>query len=213
MNQFQPLNTNVNAVPHELGRLQREWWVFLLLGCLLAVGGVASLTYPFIATVGAMIFMGMTLIISGTLMVVSAFWTGRWSGSLLQILAGLFYFVAGFIIADRPIASAATFTLMIAGFLVVTGIFRIMLALTERFAQWGWVLGSGVISLLMGMIVIKSFASLETMGPESILWIIGVLIGIELIACGITFVMLSVRVKKLPTAPNPNFAPQQQWNG
>jgi uncharacterized membrane protein HdeD (DUF308 family) len=211
MNQNQPTNVTINLGPHELGRLKKEWWVFLVLGALLAVGGIASVTYPFFTTVGVMIFLGVTLIVSGALMIVSAFWTGRWSGSLLQVLAGLFYFVTGFIIADRPIASAAAFTLMIAGFLVVTGVFRIMLALTERFAQWGWVLGSGVISLLMGMIVIKSFRSLESMGPESVLWIIGIIIGIELIACGVTFMMLSFRVKGLPIEPIQTMPPQT-WN-
>tara|TARA_R110002111_G_scaffold245985_1_gene308473 strand:- start:527 stop:1165 length:639 start_codon:yes stop_codon:yes gene_type:complete len=211
MHEIQQTSVSVNLGPHELGRLKKEWWVFLVLGVLLAVGGIASITYPFFTTLSVMIFLGMTLIVSGALMIVSAFWTGRWSGFLLQVLAGLFYFVAGFIIADRPIASAAAFTLMIAGFLVVTGVFRIMFALTERFAQWGWVLGSGVISLLMGMIVIKSFRSLETMGPEGILWIIGLIIGIELLACGVTFIMLSFRVKGLPIEQG-HAVPPQQWS-
>lgn len=209
MDNLQLTNSMANAHLHELARLRKEWWVFLVLGTLLAIGGIASVAYPFVTTLGIMVFLGMTLIISGALMIISAFWTGRWGGFLLQILAGLFYFVSGFIIADRPIASAAVFTLMIGGFFVVTGIFRIMLALTDRFAQWGWVLASGVISLLMGMIVIKSFGSFEQMEPENVVWIIGLIIGIELIASGVTFMMISFLVKGLPGGEDQAQPPQQ----
>ena len=183
---------------HELSKLRKQWWVFLVLGVLLALAGIASVTYPFITSVGVMIFLGATMIISGALMIVSAFWTGKWSGFFLQILAGLFYFVSGFIIADRPITSAAIFTLMIAGFLIVTGGFRILYSLMERFFQWGWVLVNGVISVLLGVIVLKSFRSLEEMDPSGIVWIIGIIIGIELLFCGITFIMMSFAVKGLP---------------
>lgn len=184
--------------PQELSEFRRQWWVFLVLGALLIIGGVFCISYPLVTSAGVMVFLGATMIISGALMIVSAFWTGKWSGFFLQILAGLFYFVSGFIIADRPIASAAIFTLMIAAFLIVTGGIRILYSLMERFYQWGWVLANGVISLLMGVIILKSFKSLETSGPAAVVWIIGLVIGIELIFCGVTFLMLSFAVKKLP---------------
>ena len=42
---------------------------------------------------------------------------------MLQLLVGLLYLVAGFIIADAPVKSAAVFTLLLAGFFVVGGVF------------------------------------------------------------------------------------------
>lgn len=190
-------------VAHELSRLKREWWVFMLLGILLMIAGVASCVYPFFTTLGVMVFLGITLMISGVSLIISAFWTGRWSGFFLQVLAGLFYFLAGFIIADYPVASAAVFTLMIAGFLIVTGVFRVMLALTERFPQWGWVLASGIVSLLLGLVIFKSFRSFESAGPGNILWIIGLMVGIELVSYGLTWLLLGLGVRRLPDLAPP----------
>jgi uncharacterized membrane protein HdeD (DUF308 family) len=35
--------------------------------------------------------------------------------------------------------------------------------------------------------------------PSGIVWIIGIIIGIELVFCGVTFIMMSSAVKRLPT--------------
>ena len=183
---------------HELARLKHEWWVFLLLGLLLILGGAACISYPFVTTVGAMIFQGVALMIAGVAVIISAFWTGKWSAFALQLLMGLLYLVAGFIIADAPLKSAAILTLLLAGFLVVGGIFRIVFSLMERFPQWGWALVNGIASLLVGVIIFKSFRQFAEGESAQIFWIIGLLVGIELIFYGWTWVMLSFAVKNIP---------------
>ena len=62
-------------------------------------------------------------------------------------LAGILYVVLGVVMLDRPLASAAAFTLMIAAALVIGGVFRIVVAALERFHGWVWVLLNGVVSL------------------------------------------------------------------
>ena len=188
----------VAAPAGELARLQKEWWVFLLLGIVLILAGVACVAYPFFTTVGVMIFIGVTLMLAGVALIISAFWTGKWSAFILQILIGLLYAVAGFLVADAPVASAAIFTLMIAGFFVVAGIFRIVYSLMERFPQWGWVLFNGIVTLLLGLIIFKSFKQFQAGESASVFWIIGLLVGIELVFNGWTWVMLSFVVKDLP---------------
>ena len=197
-NQMSDVTGTRAAGPHELTRLKKEWWAFLLLGILLILGGVACISYPFFTTVGVMVFQGVALMLAGVAIIISAFWTGRWSAFMLQLLIGLLYLVAGFIIADAPVKSAAVFTLLLAGFLVVGGVFRIVFALMERFTQWGWALVNGIASLIIGVIVFKSFRKFAEGEAADIFWIIGLIVGIELIFYGWTWVMLSIAVKNIP---------------
>ncbi len=199
--------TVVETFEHELTRLRKEWWAFLLLGILLILAGVACISYPFFTSLYVMIFLGVVLMVSGVAMIISAFWVGQWSAFLVQILIGLLYLVAGFVIADAPVKSAAIFTLMIAGFFVIAGGFRIVSALVDKYPQWGWVLFNGIITLILGLIIFKSFKQFSAGEDASVFWIIGLLVGIELIFNGWTWVMLSFVVKNLP---EPNQASTSQ---
>ena len=48
-----------------MARAQQHWWQFLLLGVLLAVGGIVAIAYPFLGSVGVVMVLGIILIISG----------------------------------------------------------------------------------------------------------------------------------------------------
>ena len=77
-NQVSEVNVSLAADPHELERLRKEWWAFLLLGIMLILGGAACISYPFFTTVGVMVFQGVALMLAGVAIVISAFWTGKW---------------------------------------------------------------------------------------------------------------------------------------
>jgi uncharacterized membrane protein HdeD (DUF308 family) len=177
---------------HELQHLKQDWWWLLLLGGLLIVCGAVALAYPLISSVAAVIFLGATLIVGGVATIISALWAGKWSALLLQLLVGILYVVAGIVIMDTPVESAMLLTLFIAAFFIVVGAFRAVAALALRFPQWGWSLLNGVITLLAGIIIYKHF-------PEAALWVIGLLVGIELLFNGWTWVMVSLVLRKLPT--------------
>ncbi len=200
-NDVLPTQSSVDqTAAHELARLQKEWWAFLVLGILLILGGAACISYPFITSIGVMIFLGVALMVSGVSIIILAFWTGKWSAFMLQILIGLVYVVSGFLVADAPVASAAVFTLMLAGFFIVGGLFRIVFALSERFSQWGWVLMNGIATLIVGLIIFKSFRQFAEGESGQVFWIIGLLVGIEMIFYGWTWVMLSLAVRNIPAS-------------
>jgi uncharacterized membrane protein HdeD (DUF308 family) len=184
---------------HELKRLCNDWWCFLVLGILLVVGGTAAIVYPCYTSVGIIIFFGAVLMVSGIATVISAFWAGKWSGFFVQVLVGLLYAVAGYVITDTPVESTALMTLMLAGFFVVAGGFRIVTALMDKYPQWGWALLNGVITLLLGLVVFRSFRAFPD-EPDKIFWIIGLLVGLELLFNGWTWIMLSLALKRLAAA-------------
>jgi uncharacterized membrane protein HdeD (DUF308 family) len=183
-----------DEIRHELHHLRDHWWWLTLLGALLVIGGTAAIVVPtltVVTTLAAVIVLGVTLMVSGVAVIVAAFWTGKWSGFLLQILVGLLYLMAGFAITEQPGEGAVAATLLLASFFIVLGVFRVIAALTAHLPQWGWVLLNGVVTLLLGVVIYKHF-------PQSVPWVIGLLVGIEMLFNGWTWIMLSLALRSIP---------------
>ena len=64
-----------------------------------------------------------------------------------------------------------------------------------KFPQWGWGLLNGVITLLFGGIIYKRFTECPL---KVALVMIGVLVGIELLLNGWTWMMLALSLRRLP---------------
>ena len=172
--------------------LRRNWGWFLILGIVLIVLGTIALGSALVMTIASVFFFGWILVIGGVLEVVHAFWREkRWGGFFLDLLTGILYVVAGWMMVTNPGESALLLTLLIAMFLVFEGVFRIVAAIAVRYPHWGWVLFNGVISLLLGIMIWRQW-------PYSGLWVIGLFVGIEMLLNGWSLVMLSLAGRKLP---------------
>ena len=86
-----------------------------------------------------MFFLSAILLIGGIIRFVSAFNAREWSGSLLLALAGALYIVAGVLTFRHPVAAALALTLLFAALFMAVGLFRMITAIWNRFASWGWV--------------------------------------------------------------------------
>jgi uncharacterized membrane protein HdeD (DUF308 family) len=181
------------AAADELAALCCEWWWLLVLGIALVILGMIAIGGAFFASVVTVIFFGALLLVGGIGQVVSAFWAGRWRGFLLHLLVGVFYIVVGLLILESPLASTVALTLLIAAFLIVSGIFRIVASMALRFPSWGWHLLSGVVTLMLGLLISK----LITAESPAALLVIGLFVGIEMIFCGWSWVMLAVTLRSL----------------
>lgn len=181
----------VALLEHSVQRVRAYWWVFLALGCLLVVGGLLAIAYPFVSSYAAVLVLGVVLIVSGVGTILAAFWAGKWSSLMLQLLVGILYLVAGMAIRDAPAESVAVLTLFTAAFFIVVGAFRVIVALVERFPQWGWVLLNGIITFILGIVIYDTY-------PASALWVIGLLLGIDLLFNGWSWIMLAFFLRKLP---------------
>jgi uncharacterized membrane protein HdeD (DUF308 family) len=172
--------------------LRRNWGWFLALGIVLVILGTIAIGSAFLMTIASVFFFGWLLIIGGVMEAIHAFWREkRWGGFFLDLLTGILYVVAGWMMVTNPQESALLLTLIIAMFLVFEGVFRIVAALAARYPHWGWVLFNGVISLLLGILIWRQW-------PYSGLWVIGLFVGIEMLLNGWSLVMLSLTARKLP---------------
>lgn len=176
-----------------LEELHRHWALFLSVGvALMALGIVATLTAG-LSTIVAVDFFGWILVIAGAGVTIHAFWAKRWSGFFLQLLSGLLYLAAGWMLATHPELSAIALTLVIAISFVVQGAFRIGAALSTRIDGWDGLLVSGIITLLLGLMIWNEW-------PLSGVWVIGLFVGIDMFFYGGWFVSLALAVRTLSRA-------------
>jgi uncharacterized membrane protein HdeD (DUF308 family) len=190
-----PMLPVAQAVQHELAHMRKFWWWFLLLGILLTASGTVAIVVPLATaatTLIAVIVLGIVLMVSGIGIVIGSFWAGKWSGMLLHLLVGVLYIIVGFLITDRPAAAALMLTIYIAAIFILLGSYRIVASLAVRFPQWGWTLLNGVVTLLAGIVIYRHAST-------SALWVIGLLVGLEMLFNGWTWIMLSLGLRKLPT--------------
>ena len=178
----------------EFHHLRRDWFWLFLFGILLVVCGTAAVIFPALTVLtsfAAVWCLGVTLMVAGIATIIASFWAGKWSGMLVQLLVGILYVVVGFMITEKPLQSAMAMTLFVAAFCIVAGIFRVVAALTIRYPYWGWSLLNGMITFLLGVVIYRHF-------PQSAIWVLGLLVGLEMLFHGWTWIMLSLAIKKIP---------------
>lgn len=169
--------------------VQKNWKTFLALGIVLVVVGFLAIGAATVTSFVTLLFVAITLIIAGITKLVYSFWARQWSGFFVSLLSGLLYTVIGVLFLAKPVAGLAALTLMIGCLFLVSGVFKIAVAFGSRIQQWGWILASGVISLLLGIMVLAEW-------PEASLWVIGLFVGIDLIFYGWTWILLALAAKQ-----------------
>jgi uncharacterized membrane protein HdeD (DUF308 family) len=169
----------------------RAWLPFLLAGVIMVALGTFVIGWACLTsmTVVAVWLFGSFLIVGGIAEILTALWAGRWSGRLVHLLIGAMYLVIGFIFMTEPKDSAVRLTLIIAIFLIVSGVIRIVASLAENVPGRGSMLLNGVVTLVLGVLIYRQW-------PESALWVIGLFIGIEMLFNGWTWVFLSLAARK-----------------
>jgi uncharacterized membrane protein HdeD (DUF308 family) len=184
----------VSAGQEEIQGLRRNWGWFLALGLALMVVGMLAILRPGLATYAVIKVVGWLLVIGGGVELVSGIWARRWAGFFLHLLGGLLYIFLGALFLRRPGEAAWVYTLLLAVFLVATGLFRVVMALSQRFTGWGWTVLSGAVSFILGILIWQDL-------PDSAYWVIGTFVGIELIFNGWSWVMIGMAARTIPERP------------
>ncbi|MDP3182850.1 MAG: HdeD family acid-resistance protein [Desulfobaccales bacterium] len=181
---FNPQLTDVQEFRH-------NWGWFLALGIILIVFGTIAVGSSVLVTLASVLFFGWLLLFMGLIEAVQAFWQRKWGGIFLHLLCGILTAVVGLIFVANPGAGALVLTLILAVLFMVAGLFRIIAALMMRFPHWGWLLLSGGVTLVLGLLIWRQW-------PVSGLWVFGMFIGIDMIFCGWSWVMAALAARRLP---------------
>jgi uncharacterized membrane protein HdeD (DUF308 family) len=160
-----------------IGNSPQSFWVYLLLGAVLIFAGLIVLGDIGLASFISTILIGLVAIAAGLSEIMFAFWTHGRAGFVEPILLGIFYLVFGIALISQPATGALILTFVLGLALVGSGLVRIFLGLRYRSTS-GWVLAiSGVLGTVAGLVILGGW-------PANGLWVIGTLLGIDLIIHG-----------------------------
>ena len=174
----------------EIETLRAKWGWIVALGVIYSVAGFIALGSVLTATVASVFIVGIMMLIAGVAEVINAFQVKTWGKFLFWVLLGVLYIVAGFVTFENPLLAAALLTLLLACALIVSGIMRIILGFSmKRGMPWIWVVLSGVVTLLLGLIILNHW-------PVSSLYILGLLLGIDLVFAGASWIGMGLSLKK-----------------
>lgn len=174
-----------------INEIRGYWGRFLALGIITIALGVVCILYSAIATQASVWVLGFLLLISGIACIVHTFWIRNWSGFFLFFLSGLLQGCVGYLLLRYPHQGLVGVTMVLAAFFIVGGLFQIVAAMLMRFPSWFWSMLSGVVSLVLGIIVLARM-------QETSVFFLGLVVGVSFLMDGVSFIALATELHKLP---------------
>jgi uncharacterized membrane protein HdeD (DUF308 family) len=163
-------------------KLSRGW--LLALGIALIILGTVALGDTLTVTVVSVFLIGSLLITSGVFHVVHLVRHSE-IRSFWNILATVCDFAAGLYMVANPALGALTLTLVLAAFMLVSGVTRLIAVSRANLPHKFWPVLDAILSIALGILLWVHW-------PWSGLWFIGFAIAIQLIFRGWTWVMIGL---------------------
>jgi uncharacterized membrane protein HdeD (DUF308 family) len=147
-------------------------------GAVLSVLGIFAVLAPLFTGVAVTVLVGILLLVAGIVEIVFAFKAGSFGKGVLRFLFGGLGVLAGVIIMATPGTSLVVLAYVLAVFFVAGGVLDIVLSLKVRPEEgWGWMLFSGIVSVVLGGLIIGQW-------PVSGAWAVGLYVGIRMVMHG-----------------------------
>jgi uncharacterized membrane protein HdeD (DUF308 family) len=158
-------------------------------GILFLLIGTVAILMPYLATIGAELFIGALFAVSGVIELVRAF---RLRGKLRiagTALFGLITAIAGVLLLLFPLPGALALTSVIGALFLIGGGLKLWQGFQMRPGRgWGWMAASGGLSVLLAALILLAF-------PASALWTLGLLVGVDMIGFGAALIALVTGAK------------------
>ena len=177
-----------------------SWGVPIMMGALVIALGIAAMTATLVAGITLMQLAGGLLVAAGAVEMAGAFRTEHRGGLWTTFLAGLLSVGVGALLIARPAAGLAATTVLLGSLFAALGFFRLASSVARRYEHWGWDAAYGLASLALGVTVIASW-------PVSAVWLVGTLVGLELVVRGAAWIAVGAGVRRPHPRPPP--APPQ----
>ena len=170
--------------------IKRHSMWYLLQGALMVFTGLVALLFPVFSSVAVVLVLGWLLIFSGIFQAISLIGATNVPHFWLQLISVTLSILIGVLFVRNPGQGMLTLTMLLIVFFMVGGMAKIIFALTIRpFPNWGWVLASGAIGVLLSIYLWSSL-------PVTAAWLLGLLVGIQLISEGSAQAYMAWQVRK-----------------
>jgi uncharacterized membrane protein HdeD (DUF308 family) len=165
--------------------IKRYWFWYVVEGALLVLAGIVAILSPLLFSVLAVIMLGWVLIISGVIHGVRLLGSTKVPHFWLQLVSAVLAIWVGYLFLRQPANSLLIITMMTIVFFMIDGVTKVIFAFTIRpLPNWYWVLASGLIAIALSVYLWNQM-------PVTAVWLVGVLLGIELISNGVSTFLLA----------------------
>jgi len=165
---------------------------FLTWGIILMILGLLAVTFTTWTTLISVTLLGFFLFFSGAVVLIDTltFWRRSLGGFFVHLFYAALYLIVGVILLNNPVEGSISITFLLGAFYLFIGLVRIVFAAISQMPRWGWSLFNGIVSLLLGILILASW-------PASSLFIIGLFVGIDLFFSGWAYVMASLAARNV----------------
>ena len=168
---------------------------YLCRGLLMVLAGVLALLYPLIASVALVYLLGWILIISGVLQGFGLIGSRHVPHFWLDVISAVLAVIVGLMLLRQPDAGLMAFSVLLIVYFMVEGVAKVIFALSIRpFPNWGWILASGVVGILLSVYLWANIATASVL-------LLGVLMGVLLISEGAALAYLAWQVRTATAGP------------
>ena len=183
---------NKKIVQEVSGGMKSGWKWLMVIGILTLLLGIVGMSMNISMTMVSIFVVGLFLFFGGILHFIDVFIVEGWKKKFSAGLISVMYVIAGILMIKYPAASAAWFTLFVAAFFIVIGIFRLIFgfSLRKEGKGWVWTVISGVAAVLIGILIYAEW-------PVSGLWVIGLFVSIELTMQGIFTITVALAARSV----------------
>lgn len=172
--------------------IQKYRTAFIVESIFLIILGLLAIALPFYASLSFELIIGWILALGGAVLLYKSCSTIREPGGIMSFLGAIIYLIVGILMLIYPLTGMLTLTLLLGIFFILEGIAKIVMSFELKPAQnWGWLLFNGIVALIMAGIILVGW-------PSTALWVLGLLIGINMVFFGSA--MLAI-VSKSPKNP------------
>ena len=170
--------------------LRAKWPWFVVLGIVAMLAGFAALVLTATATIASVLTIGIFIAIVGFTEMALGFRARGWGQALYWEVSGVLYVAAGIFAWLEPVQASAVLTLLIGAGLLATGIVRAVTGFRLHHSKMrGPLILSGIVTAILGLVIVSGW-------PGNSLFIIGMLLGIELLFSGASWVFFGLRLRR-----------------
>ena len=187
-----------NSNPNTEARLKEavhsiaaNWGWLAAAGALSALAGVIAISAPAMATGVTALVLAAAIMAAGCVNLTGLFFAESNSDKAGSALVGVAQILFGVVMLVYPLATVVSLTIVVASFMLVAGLVRVGWAIATRgLPGWGWSLAGGLATATVGVIALTGM-------PGAALWLIGLLVGCEMLTTGIARIAAALELRRV----------------
>ncbi len=180
-NDSKPFVIDIAALVHA------HWRRFLIQGVIMILLGTLAVALPVLTTFSITLLVGWLILIGGFWRAIALVRSARMPGFGWSMAMAIVAIVIGAMFLMMPLSGMFTLTMLLITIFVLEAMAKIFFALDLRkhSHRWSWVFATGILDFFLATLIFIGW-------PSSAAWVIGLLVGVNMIFFGVSLVMISL---------------------